>query len=53
MTDRLAELEGKVAELAAGLRGLEERLAAVEHAPARAPAARAAGPRSSGLDAAP
>lgn len=45
MTDRLLELETKVAELSAGLREAQDRLAALERGGARAPAARrAAGP---------
>jgi hypothetical protein len=42
MTDRLAELEAKVAELTTALRGVEARLAAVERGRARAPAQRRA-----------
>src|SRR5512138_2054090 len=42
MTDRVADLEAKVAELAAGLRAAEERLAVLEHVTPRAAAARRA-----------
>lgn len=42
MTDRVAELEAKVAELSEALRGLDARLVAVEHGTARAGAARRA-----------
>lgn len=42
MTDRVAELEAKVAELSTGLRDVERRLAALERGGARAPARRPA-----------
>lgn len=42
MTDRVADLEAKVAELAAGLRAAEERLAVLERVTPRAAAARRA-----------
>ncbi len=48
MTDRVAELEAKVDALAAGLGRVEERLAAVERASGRAPAARRAAAASAG-----
>jgi hypothetical protein len=54
MTDRVAELEGKVAGLSAEVRELEKRLAALERGGVRAPLAkRAAAPPQEGASAAP
>jgi hypothetical protein len=49
MADRVAELEAKVAALADGLSRMEQRLAAVERGPRRAPAARRAAAAQAGV----
>jgi hypothetical protein len=53
MTDRVEELEAKVAELTSALRDLEARLAAVERGRGRAPAARRAAAQAQGASAEP
>jgi hypothetical protein len=53
MTDRVAELEARVAELAAGLRDMEGRLVALERVNPRAAAARRAAAHAAAADAGP